>query len=257
MTERYNRQTLLPQIGSQGQEKLNKASVLVIGVGGLGSPALTYLAAAGVGHLGVVDSDTVTLSNLNRQFLHNISDIGKLKVESAKEKLFNLNNEIEIKIYNERLTGENAKSIFSGYNIILGAVDSYEIRFVINKACVSLGIPYIDGGVNGFSGCVLFSNPPQTPCLNCIFPETGEKKEPSGILGTTAGIIGTIEANVAILHLLDLPNPIGNKLLLYDGLFMNFEYRDIKRRDNCHVCSYGKNLKPDEKFEPLPLLDGG
>ena len=256
MADRYTRQIQIRQIGAEGQQKLRSASALVVGAGGLGSPALTYLAAAGVGRLGVVDCDTVTLCNLNRQFLYNVNDIGKSKADSAKEKLFNLNNEIDIKTYNERLTGENAKEIFSGYDIILGAVDSFETRFVINKVCVFLGIPYIDGGVNGFSGNILFSNPPQTPCLNCIFPEPGEKKEPAGIIGTTAGVIGTIEANIALLWLLGLPNPVKNKLLLYDGLQMTFEYKEIKRRESCHICSYGKKL-PGEKFEPIPLLDGG
>jgi len=249
MNERYNRQLLISQIGIEGQEKLSHSSALVVGAGGLGSPALTYLAAAGVGCLGVVDSDIVALSNLNRQFLHNVNDIGRLKTDSAKEKLFNLNNEINIKTYNVHLTDQNAITIFTGYDIILGAVDSFETRFIINKACVSLNIPYIDGGINEFSGCVMFSNPPRTPCLSCIFPDksigkpaaadktTGEKKEAIGVLGVTAGVIGTIEANIAILRLLGLPNPIENKLLYYDGLKLSFNHVDIKRNEKCHVCS--------------------
>jgi len=239
MDERYSRQILIHQIGPEGQKKLALSSVLVIGAGGLGSPALTYLAAAGVGRLGLVDSDTVDLSNLNRQFLHNGCDIGRAKVDSAGEKLINLNNQIEINVYNERLTDKNAKDIFKGYDIILGAVDSFETRFIINRACVSLCIPYIDGGVNGFSGCVLFSQPPHTPCLNCIFPETSAKKEAKGVLGTTAGIIGTIEANIALLRLLGLEAPIKNKLLLYDGLRMSIDHIEIQRNENCSVC-YGE-----------------
>jgi len=236
--ERYARQTLLRQIGPEGQEKLGRASVIVVGAGGLGSPALTYLAAAGVGRLGLVDSDTVTLDNLNRQFLHNSGDIGQPKSNSAKEKLIKLNNEIKIESYNVHLTGDNASSILSGYDIVLGAVDSFESRFVINQTCISLGIPYIDGGINGFSGCVLFSNPPDTPCLNCVFPEKTEK-EHVGILGTTAGVIGTIEANIALLWLLGLPNPAKNILLMYDGLGMSLEHVMIKRNENCTVCRRG------------------
>jgi len=251
MNERYSRQILIPQIGVEGQEKLSRSSALVVGAGGLGSPALTYLAAAGVGRLGIVDSDTVALSNLNRQFLHNNSDIGRLKTDSAKEKLSGLNNEIEIKTYNEQLTDKNAKSIFAGYDIILGAVDSFETRFVINRACISLNVPYIDGGINGFSGCVMFSNPPRTPCLNCIFPDASRsagiaaKKETPGVLscfavlGTTAGVIGTIEANIALLWLLGLPNPAENRLLAYDGLLMEFDLVEIKRGEGCAVCGAG------------------
>ena len=239
MNERYSRQLLIPQIGLEGQEKLSRSSALVVGAGGLGSPALTYLAAAGVGRLGLADSDTVALSNLNRQFLHNTGDIGRFKTDSAQEKLFGLNNEIVINTYNERLIDKNAKDIFSGYDIILGAADSFETRFVINKMCVSLRVPYIDGGINGFSGCVIFSNPPRTPCLNCVFPETAAKKETVGVLGVTAGVVGTIEANIALLWLLGLPNPLEGKLLLYDGLLMGFDLVEIKRNEECSVCNTG------------------
>jgi adenylyltransferase/sulfurtransferase len=228
---------LIPQIGLEGQEKLARSSVLVVGAGGLGSPALTYLAAAGVGRLGLADSDKISVSNLNRQFLHNNSDIGRAKTDSAKEKLCNLNNEIEIDTYCEHLTEQNAKNIFSEYDVILGAVDSFETRFIINRACVSLRIPYIDGGVNGFSGYVFFSRPPQTPCLNCVFPQKTLRKEPAGILGTTAGVIGTIEANTALLYLLGLPNPVENKLFLYDGLRANIDHIGVKRDENCNVCN--------------------
>jgi len=240
MFERYVRQLQIPQIGKEGQEKLTRSSVLVVGAGGLGSPALTYLAAAGVGRLGLVDSDTVALSNLNRQFLHYSSDIGRAKSDSAMEKLSSLNNEIKIETYCEHITDTNAKTILNGYNLILGAVDSFETRFVINRACVPLKIPYIDGGINGFSGCVLFSNPPHTPCLNCIYPQTPAKKETQSALGATAGVIGTIEANIALLWLLKLPNPIENKLLLYDGLRMNMDHVEIKQNEKCSVCGQNK-----------------
>jgi len=237
MDNRYSRQTLIPQIGNDGQKKLAQSSVFVVGAGGLGSPALTCLAAAGIGRIGLTDPDTAALSNLNRQFLHNAGDIGRSKADSALEKLSRLNNEIKIKAFNERITDKNAQTIFAGYDIVIGAVDSFESRFVINRACVSLRIPYIDGGVNGFSGCVMFSYPPHTPCLNCIFPETAAKKNAVGVLGTTTGIIGTIEAHIALLWLLGLPNPLENKLLMYDGLRMDFDHVAIKRNDECQVCN--------------------
>lgn len=236
MDERYSRQIIMPQIGTEGQEKLAQSSVLVVGTGGIGSPALTYLAAAGIGRLGLIDCDTVTPGNLNRQFLHNTNDIGRLKTESAGEKLSLLNDKIEIKTCAEHLTEENAENILTGYDLILGAVDSFETRYVINKACVSLGVPFIDGGINGFSGCVLFSNPPDTPCLNCLFPRAAAKKETVGVLGTTAGITGTIEANIALLHLLGFPNPVKGKLLLYDGLRMSIDLIEVKKNDYCEIC---------------------
>jgi len=236
--DRYSRQILIKEIGNDGQKKLSQSSVFVAGAGGLGSPILTYLAAAGAGRIGFIDSDVVAESNLNRQFLHNINNIGGLKTDSAKEKLSALNDKIEIIAYNERLNEKNAASFLAGYDIILGAVDSFETRFIINKACVSLSLPYIDGGINGFSGCVMFSNPPYTPCLNCVFPDSvqrAEKKAP-GVLGVTAGIIGTIEANIALLHLLGLPNPLKDKLLIYDGLNMSFDHIEIFKDDDCKVC---------------------
>jgi len=241
LDERYSRQVLIPEIGEEGQKRLSRSSVLVVGAGGLGSPVLTYLAAAGIGHLGIVDDDTVTLSNLNRQFLHNTLDIGKFKVDSAKEKLTYFNNEINIVVHKKRLENDNVKDFIIGYDLVIGAVDSFKTRYVINKACVYFRTPYIDGGINGFSGCVLFSNPPHTPCLKCIFPKQEKSQNDAGtntgVLGTTAGIIGTIEANIAILHLLKLPNPAENKLLIYDGLKMNFDNIDIKRNEKCPVCS--------------------
>jgi len=236
MDDRYFTQTMLKQIGPEGQKKLARASVFVVGTGGLGSPALTYLVAAGVGRVGLIDSDTVSLSNLNRQFLYGDGDIGRSKAVSAREKLTAFNGDVEIIAYEERLTDENAETLFAGYDLVLGAVDSFDTRFVINRASVALRLPYIDGGVNGFCGCVLFVHPPKTPCLNCVFPNKTTKKEPIGIVGTTAGVIGTIEANVALLWLLGHQNPVESKLLLYDALRMSIDFIEIKRDKNCSAC---------------------
>ena len=258
---------MLNQVGPEGQKKLKAASVIVVGAGGLGSPALTYLAAAGVGRLGLIDSDTVSLSNLNRQFLFSGGDIGRSKAASAKEKLTALNGDIEVIAYEEHLSDENAGTLFAGYDLVLGAVDSFDTRFVINRAAAALKLPYIDGGVNGFSGCVVFSQPPKTPCLACVFPIPNAEKEPSdapsdspsgvpsdvyktpvsvhgtsageapiGVLGTTAGVIGTLEANLCLLWLLGHQNPLENKLLLYDGFRMSMDLIEIRRDKNCSVC---------------------
>lgn len=230
----------MPQIGEDGQKKLASSSVVVIGAGGLGSPALTYLASAGVGKLKVIDADVVVVSNLNRQFLHNENDIRRPKARSAKETLAALNSDIEITSHNELLTKENAENLLTGYDIVIGAVDSFDTRFVINQTCTLLKTPYIDGGVNGFSGSVFYSYPPGFACLNCIFPAKKTAKEPAeriGVLGVTAGIIGVTLANIAIISLLGIKNPIENKLFLYDGLRMNTNLIDIKKDENCPICS--------------------
>lgn len=236
MIDRFERQILLEQIGEAGQGRLAASSVMVVGAGGLGSPALTYLAAAGVGRLGLIDMDTVATSNLNRQFLHGEGDVGRSKAVSALESLQALNSEIEICAHDERLTVQNASTLLAGYDIVLGAVDSFETRFVINQACVPLGIPYIDGGINGFSGTVLYSHPPELPCLNCIFPTGSVNKKTTGVLGTTAGVIGVAMANLTLLRLLGLPNPLRGKLFLYDGLRMRTDLIEVQRSKACPVC---------------------
>ena len=236
MEKRYFRQLILNEIGPDGQAKLAQSAVLVVGAGGLGSPALTYLAAAGVGCLGILDSDVVDASNLNRQFLHGSADIGHAKVQSARDRLVHLNEDIDIHTHEVHLSDDNAISLLGGYNLVIGAVDSFATRFVMNRACVTLGLPYIDGGVKGFGGWVMFVQSPQTPCLNCIFPQKKAKKEPIGVLGTTAGVIGTIEANIALLHLLGLTNPLESKLLMYDGMRMNMNSIDIAHDERCAVC---------------------
>ena len=236
MIDRYQRQILIDQIGREGQRKLADSSIVVIGTGGLGSPVLTYLAAAGVGRLGLIDGDVVAPSNLNRQFLHGENDIGRPKAYSAKEALTALNSEIEITAHAERLTEKNAAALLAGYDIAIGAVDSFSSRSIINKTCIALDIPYIDGGISGFSGCVVYSNPPDCACFNCVFPEKSTAKEAEGVLGTTAGMIGTVAANIALLELLGLKNPVRNKLFLYDGLRMSTSLIEILRSEACPVC---------------------
>ena len=227
---------MIPRIGDEGQMKLSRSSVLVAGAGGLGSPALTCLAAAGVGRIGIADSDTVEISNLNRQFLFCIDDIGRPKAGSARDRLLRMNNQIGIEAFNDHLTELNAEKIIAGYDFVIGAVDSFRTRFAINRACVSLNIPYADGGVRDFSGHALFSFPPQTPCLNCVFPAKSGKPEKHGVIGTVTGVVGTMLANIALAHLLGLPNHAANKLLLYDGLRMGIDQIEIKRNDKCPVC---------------------
>ena len=226
----------MDKVGKEGQAKLQSAQVAVIGVGGLGSPVLTYLALAGVGRLALIDYDCVEMSNLNRQFLHGNKDIGVLKVDSAREKLMELNPQVEIIPLARKLTKENAKGLLMGYDLVMGALDSVETRFIVNEACVCLGIPYIDGGVKEFGGSVIFTNPPDTPCYNCVFPRKVGAKEVVGVLGITAGIIGALEADVALIHLLGLPNPLENKLLVVDGLRLSMNLVDIVADEKCEIC---------------------
>jgi len=230
---------MLGEVGSEGQQKLARASVAVVGAGGLGSPVLTYLVAAGIGRVHLIDSDIVSLSNLNRQFLHGDGDIGRPKAVSAKQKLSALNGDVEIVAHEAFLSDENAGTFLAGNDLVLGAVDSYAARHVINRAAAVLRIPYIDGAVNGFCGYVLFAHPPQTPCLHCVFPKNQTNKKPAGVLGATAGAVGTIEANLALQWLLGRRNPIENKLLLYDGLRMSIDLIGIKRDKNCVICGGG------------------
>ena len=239
MKDRYERHIMIDKIGKEGQARLACSSVAVIGVGGLGSPILTYLALAGVGKLTLIDYDLVEISNLNRQFLHGTSDIGRKKVTSAKEKLKVLNPEVEIHSLSVELTRNNAEELLAGHDLVIGALDSLGARLMVNGACTSLGIPYVDGGVKEFGGRVMFSNPPQTPCFNCVFPPKDRKEKTVGVLGVTAGIIGGIQADVALIHLLQLPNPLGNKLLIFDGLRLTMNLVDIVKDEKCEICGKG------------------
>ena len=234
--ERYCRQIIIDKIGKEGQARLQAARVAVIGMGGLGSPILTYLAIAGVGKLTLIDYDCVEMSNLNRQFLHGTKDIGMLKVDSARDKLKGLNHQVEIIPLARKLTKENAKELLVSHDLVMGALDSMETRFIVNEACVSLEIPYIDGGVKEFGGSVIYTNPPETPCYNCVFPKRIGTKETVGVLGATAGIIGALEADVALIHLLGLPNPLENKLLIVDGLRLSMNLVDIVADEKCEIC---------------------
>jgi adenylyltransferase/sulfurtransferase len=195
-----------------------------------------YLAASGVGRLTLIDYDVVELSNLNRQLLHSTRDIGMLKVVSAERKLVALNPDITIRPLAVKLTKDNAKELLSEQDLVIGALDSLETRFVVNETCVNLKIPYLDGGVKEFGGMVIFSNPPQTPCFNCIFPKKKKVKGAIGVIGVTAGIIGTIQADVALVHLLGLPNPLQSKLLIFDGLHLSMNLVTVVADEKCEVC---------------------
>ncbi len=235
--EKYSRQILL--FGEEGQEKLKNAKVLVAGAGGLGSPVSTYLAIAGVGKIILADFDSVDPSNLNRQFLHHQKDIGRLKIESAKEKLLSMNPDIEVETIAEMLTESNLETLVPECDVIVDALDNLETRHMLNRLVIKRRIPLIHGAVTGYDGQVTTIVPGKTPCFYCIFPRIS-KKEVFPILGATAGIIGSIQANEVIKFLTGQGKLLEGRLLFWNGLSGNFSEISLSKLNNCPVCG---NLK--------------
>lgn len=239
--ERYSRQILLEEIGRPGQERLLAGRVLIIGAGGLGSPAALYLAAAGVGTIGLADGDEVELSNLQRQILHFTPDIGAAKVSSAAKKLSALNPEVTVVKHQTSVTTENIEDILAGYQFVVDATDNFPARFLINDSCVRLGIPYSHGGVLRFLGQAITVLPHSSPCYRCIFPEPPPEDVASaccrdGILGAVPGIIGSIQATEAIKYLTGTGDLLAGRLLTYDALRMRFREVPVPRNPRCPAC---------------------
>jgi molybdopterin/thiamine biosynthesis adenylyltransferase len=239
--ERYDRQIMIPGFGIDGQVKLKEARVLIAGAGGLGCPAATYLTAAGVGEIRIVDFDRVALSNLNRQVLHWEKDLGKFKVHSVSSKLSNLNSTVTISGLTETITEKTVVNIISGTDIILDALDNFQTRLVLNQGAVSLGIPLVYGGINGFVGMTTTIIPYETPCLNCIFPNPiPQEKFP--VLGTTPAVIACIQATEVIKFLLGLGSLLKGRLLIYDGEVMRFNEVALERDPACPVCGHRSSV---------------
>jgi adenylyltransferase/sulfurtransferase len=233
--ERYDRQIMIPGFGVEGQVKLKEARVLIAGAGGLGCPAATYLTAAGVGEIRIVDFDCVALSNLNRQVLHWEKDLGDLKVHSVSSKLSGLNSSITISGLTETITEKTVINIISGADIILDALDNFETRLVLNQGAVSLRIPLIYGGINGFVGMTTTIIPYETPCLSCLFPHPiPQEKFP--VLGTTPAVIASIQATEVIKLIVGLGSLLKGRLLIYDGEMMRFNEVAVHRDSACPVC---------------------
>lgn len=240
--EKYNRQIIISNIGVEGQKTLKSSKVLVIGLGGLGSSVVYYLASAGVGNLGLLDNDRVELSNLNRQILHYETDLDKTKTDSAFNKLSQLNSDIEIILHKTHLNESNAEKIISGYDFVVEASDNFETKFLVNDKCIKLGVPFVIGGVFQFEGQMITVLPKETACYRCVFkeiptpgtyPTTGEE----GVMGTTAGFFGLIEANEAIKYLIfkDKDKLLTNKILHADLQYNSFETFEVERDVNC-IC---------------------
>ncbi len=232
--ERYSRQIIL--FGEEGQEKLKSATVLVAGAGGLGSAVLYYLVAAGIGKLIVIDDGLVELSNLQRQILYTVDDIGKPKVLAAAEKLRKLNPHVEIIPVNKRITKELLEEYIEDVDIVVDALDNWEARAVLDSVCYKNNIPYVHSGVEGFYGQITFIIPGKTPCLRCIFPmkKLGEKRV-IPVVSTTPGILGVLEANEVIKYVVGIGEVLSNKLLVYNGLYNMFEVIEINAGD-CSIC---------------------
>jgi len=233
--ERYSRQMNMPQIGPEGQQRLAKASALVVGAGGLGSTLLFDLAGAGVGRIGVVDFDTVSPSNLNRQFLHTTDGIGMNKVDSALTRLVAFNPTLHFEPHRLRIDEDNAVALIADYDIILAAVDNMTARAALNHACVKLGKPLVNGGVNGMCGSLQIVEPGKTACLSCVYGENG-KTSPVTSFAPVVSTISSLMAQAALLLLLGLPNPLPETLLFFDGEKMSFEKISVTRNPECPVC---------------------
>ncbi|MFZ2456069.1 MAG: molybdopterin-synthase adenylyltransferase MoeB [Candidatus Altiarchaeia archaeon] len=239
--KRYSRHILLPEIGGKGQKKLNTAKVLVIGAGGLGCPAIVYLAAAGIGKIGVADMDSVDLSNLQRQILHTTKDVGKLKTVSAAEKINALNPDVEVVSYNERITSENVLEIIRGYDVVIDGCDNFPTRYLVNDACVFERKPLIHGALFRFEGEVSTIIPYDGPCYRCLFhepppPGLVPSCHEAGVLGVLPGVIGVLQATEAVKYILKIGNLLKGRMLLYDALSMEFREVNVPRDPGCPVC---------------------
>lgn len=241
--QRYLRNLILPEIGEVGQEKLLNAKVLIIGAGGLGSPAIYYLAAAGIGNIGVIDDDAVELSNLQRQIIHNEKDLNRPKVLSAKEKISALNNEINFESYQLRVTYENLSQLVKDYDFILDATDNFPTRFVINQVCYEKKKPLIFAAVKGFLGQVstfkAYEN--ENPCYACFNPnivgaDFSLPLSEKGILGGVAGTVGALQAVATIKEILGIGESLVGKILIFDLLENKFRKVILKKNNNCNIC---------------------
>ena len=238
---RYSRHLLLTEVGVEGQEKICNARVLCIGTGGLGSPAVLYLAAAGVGTLGLIDFDVVDFSNLQRQIAHGESTVGHLKVDSAKNRVRDINSSVEVITYNTRLSSENAMEIIKDYDIVLDGTDNFPTRYLANDACVLLGKPYIYGCILKFDGQASVFDSRSGPCYRCLYPEPPPPGlVPScaegGVLGVLPGIVGLIQSNEVLKLILEKGDSLVGRLLLFDALGMKFREVKLRKDEDCPVC---------------------
>ncbi|MGD9201166.1 MAG: HesA/MoeB/ThiF family protein [Chitinispirillia bacterium] len=239
--QRYKRNILLKGMGKKGQERLLESKVIIIGAGGLGSSAIYYLASAGVGTIGIVDSDIVDLTNLQRQIIHSTDDLNTTKVESAKSKINKLNPDVNVVVYNERATKSNICDFITNYRFIIDATDNFSSKYLLNDACYFENKPYSHAGVLGFNGQTMTVIPGTTSCLRCLLPkipspDAASGSDKLGILGAVAGMMGAIQASEAIKYLTGMGKLLANRLLVIDAMEMTFRSLTIKKNTKCPLC---------------------
>jgi sulfur-carrier protein adenylyltransferase/sulfurtransferase len=239
---RYSRHLLIPEVGEEGQMRLLESRVLLLGAGGLGSPAALYLAAAGVGKLGIVDADVVDETNLQRQVLHSLASLGEPKADSARRAIENLNPDVQVVTYRERLTSENVDRILGdGWDLIVDGTDNFPTRYLVNDASVWHDVPVVHGSIYRFEGQITVFDPKNGPCYRCLFPqppppELAPSCAEGGVLGVLPGIVGSLQANEAIKLLLDIGDPLVGRLLLFDALGPTFNEIALRKDPDCPVC---------------------
>lgn len=247
--ERYSRHIILEQVGGAGQEKLLSSSVLIVGAGGLGSPAALYLAAAGVGTIGIVDGDNVDMSNLQRQVIHHTADVGVEKIKSARDKIVAINPDVNVKTYKQWARADNIRDIVRGYDFVIDGTDNFAAKFLVNDACYFEKVPFSHAGILRFDGQLLTVLPGETTCYRCIFdgpPPANAVPSCSqaGVLGVLAGVVGSLQATEAIKYLLGLGDLLTGTLLTYNALSMDFRKVQLNRNPDCPLC--GENPKITE-----------
>src|SRR5437660_97051 len=255
--ERYSRHLLLPEVGQEGQQKLLDARVLLLGAGGLGSPAALYLAAAGVGTLGVVDNDVVDLSNLQRQVIHSSERIGTPKVDSAEQTIKALNPDVNVEKYSVRLGPENIMDILPGYDVVVDGLDNFPTRYLLNDASVRLGIPVVSAAILGFEGQLSVFKPYDGPCYRCLFPvpppaELAPSCGANGVLGVLPGTMGLLQATEVVKLILGEGDPLIGRLLMYDALAARVTEVKVRRDPECPICSRDPESIADEELGVFP-----
>lgn len=259
--ERYSRQIILSEIGGKGQEKLLSAKVLIVGAGGLGSPCALYLAAAGVGKLGIVDSDEVELNNLQRQIVHSTDSVGKDKAASAKHRLAELNPDVEVVAHKIRLTSENILDVIKDYDMVVDGSDNFPTRYLVNDACVLSQKPLSHAGIFRFDGQAMTILPRQSACYRCVFAEPPPPGlvpscREAGILGAVAGIIGTIQANEVLKYILGIGGLLTGRLLVFNALDSSFRMVKVTRDPKCPLCAENPTLTKLIDYEEFCQVKG-
>jgi len=258
-SEYYSRQIALHELGVEGQRKLKESRVAIVGIGGLGSIAALYLTLAGVGYIKIIDQDILEIHNIHRQVLYSIKQVGYPKVEAAAERLIEVNPDVHVEPIPENINALNAEKLIGDVDVVVDGLDNMDTRYITNRVCIKNKIPYIFGGAIGFEGNVSVFNPPETPCLECIFPSINDRDLPTcetrGVIGATTGIIGAIEAMEAIKLIAGINNSLKGKLLVCDFKHMEFSIIDVLKRPNCSACSM--EAEPKQSKLKITWMCGG